>query len=193
MKNLILKTTRLTTTNHLLIIKVTFLFMLVSLTSSFAQNITTATWVGGTPGGERNWQDYRNWDNQKVPTWTTTVIIPDVQSKSGFFPTIETTVAEIEHLKIESDATLLILKGGSLTNNGESTYKDGLLNFGRLHIDGILKIMNTAMTAINNEKGLIQNIGKIELHEVNQTIATRKKYFINEGSLVIDAGLISQK
>ena len=72
----------------------------------FAQNY----WQGDTPGQETNWNEARNWSKNRVPDWRDEVIIPDVSSKGGFYPIIDTETYSIAALKIMSGARLTLLE-----------------------------------------------------------------------------------
>jgi hypothetical protein len=88
------------------------IFFLGNFTQANAQK--TNTWIGGTPGQTTNWNCPKNWSTYQVPDAFQTVIIPDVESNSGFYPIINETDMEVNALVLESGASLTITKKGSL-------------------------------------------------------------------------------
>ena len=88
------------------------LFFLGNATFCQAQKINF--WKGGTPGQETNWNCAKNWSPNKVPDGFQNVIIPDVSTGSGVYPTIMSSGLEVNALTLESGATLKIEKQASL-------------------------------------------------------------------------------
>jgi len=88
-------------------------FFLVNVPFCEAQKINS--WKGGTPGQEANWSCAKNWSANRVPDAFQNVIIPDVSSGSGVYPTIKDGGLEVNALILESGAALEIAKKGSLT------------------------------------------------------------------------------
>ena len=126
-----------------------------------AQNI----WRGGTPGAETEWANPRNWSMNQVPDWTDfAVIIPDVSSRSRFFPVIRNRIPEISYLVIEAGARLTVEATGVLTINGEHTYNHGILNTGHLYNSGQMTIVNTALAPLDDSSNTIHNTGKMDIH-----------------------------
>ncbi len=96
-------------------------FFFAAITLFFLGNATyceaqkTNNWKGGTPGQETNWNCAKNWSANQVPDAFQNVIITDVSSGSGFYPTIKDGGFEVNALILESGAALEIAKKGSLT------------------------------------------------------------------------------
>ncbi len=127
------------------------LIVLVSIcsTSMEAQNI----WIGGTIAHESEWNDAKNWSNNRVPDWTEDVIIKDVSSNSGYFPIIDSKVEPIAHFEIQSNAELTIQRNGDLVVDGISTFNIGITLIGNIDLDGDLEIKNTALNSLENLSG----------------------------------------
>ncbi len=62
-----------------------------------------------------NWNCPKNWSTNKVPDGFQNVIIPDVSTGSGAYPSIKSGGLEVNALTLESGATLKIEKQASLT------------------------------------------------------------------------------
>lgn len=90
----------------------TCLFFLGNCTLLNAQKLSY--WKGGTPGMESNWNCPKNWSNAKVPDGFSDVIIPDVSSGSGCYPTLKDRGLEVNSLTLQSGTSLNIEKQGTL-------------------------------------------------------------------------------
>ena len=88
------------------------MFLLGNTTQVQAQKINR--WKGGTPGQATNWNCPKNWSAYHVPDAFQNVIIPDVSSGSGVYPTISEDGLEVNELVLESGACLTIESGGGL-------------------------------------------------------------------------------
>ena len=91
------------------------LFMVICTfitTSTFAQQATT--WLGGTPGQERNWNEARNWSNNRVPDAFSNVFIPDVSFSTFSAPVIASGTVELNTITIASNGQLTIGKNAKL-------------------------------------------------------------------------------
>lgn len=80
--------------------------------SLFAQK--TATWKGGTPGHETQWQCPKNWKGNTVPNEFSNVLIPDVSTAGMAYPVVNNAV-EINALRLEGNAMITVAQGGRLT------------------------------------------------------------------------------
>lgn len=151
-------------------LKIAITILSLLLISSFtlsAQN----SWKGGTLGAEQEWNNPKNWSENRVPDWRDeTVIIQDVSSRSGYFPTVSTVVPEIGHLRLEGGATLMVANNGKLIVNGETTFNYGILNAGKLVNYGFVSIENTAMNPLENPRNNIINKGAFALIDQSQKI-----------------------
>ncbi len=110
------------------------MFLLGNTTQLQAQKINC--WKGGTPGQATNWNCPKNWSTSQVPDEFQNVIIPDVSSGSGVYPTIDEDGMEVNTLVLESAACLTITKQGGLNViNGMETYGSTDLDLkGKLHL-----------------------------------------------------------
>lgn len=88
------------------------MFLLGITTQLKAQKINN--WKGGTPGQATNWNCPKNWSTNQVPDAFQNVIIPDVSTGSGVYPTINEDGLEVNKLVLESGACLTITKMGGL-------------------------------------------------------------------------------
>lgn len=99
------------------------LVILFTLTFStnllFAQQF--ASWQGGTPGQETNWNEARNWSNYKVPDAFSNVLIPDVSTTTFSAPVIEDGIVELNSILIESNAQLQVDKDAILIIHDHAT------------------------------------------------------------------------
>ena len=135
--------------------KIATLSFATALTLIFGLSIslsaqTTATWKGGAPGMEHEWNCPKNWSSYRVPDAFSDVIIPDVSSTTLAAPVIKNGVFEVNSIQVhpnakltvEQDAQLVVynidndclnrqglcLKGSLLILNGgaESVFKNGV-------------------------------------------------------------------
>lgn len=131
------------------------MFLLGNTTQLQAQKINC--WKGGTPGQATNWNCPKNWSASQVPDEFQNVIIPDVSSSSGVYPTISEPCQEVNALVLESGASLTITKSGGLNvlttmeehGNSEMKLKGKLLIIPTNGYAGTMK------TADNNELAVI--------------------------------------
>ena len=146
---------------------VIFTILFTSINPLNAQNF----WIGGSPGAEQEWNNSKNWSENKIPDlWDDTVVIPDVTSQSGYFPIIKNKAKPIAHLRIESGANVTILKKGKLIIDGSNTFNYGIFNVGNLVNQGMVSIGNTAMTPFENVKQNISNQGIIAVTDFSHDI-----------------------
>lgn len=140
---------------------------MLSTTTLVAQ--TTATWLGGTPGRETNWEEARNWSNYRVPDEFSNVIIKHTNSGHQSQPTIRGTV-EVLSIEIQSNAALIIDVDGSLLINGDDTYTRGVLIYG----------------------GQLYNNGKIDLRQIDNSFgAPLAQQCKGEGVIVTDDDVLN--
>ena len=78
----------------------------LSATITFAQQ--TVTWKGGTPGNETNWNEAKNWSNNRVPNIFSDVVIEDVSTSTFSTPSIEGGIIELNSIRITSNAKLTV-------------------------------------------------------------------------------------
>ena len=121
--------------------------ILISFSFIDAQNI----WIGGFPGDETNWDNPRNWSLNKVPDLDKHVIIPDMSTHGSFYPVIDKEINEIPSLELGSNAKIEITKTGILTIDGSCDFDYGISGKGNLVNNGLIRINNTGLAAIQNE------------------------------------------
>ncbi len=138
-------------------IMIALLFLSVQI---HAQNY----WLGGAIGQETNWNHPANWSENHVPDWADlAVVIPNVESQSGYFPEISNEVPEIPYLLIEGGAYVTILESGHLVIDGGTTYNYGIHNVGSIFNGGQLTILKTAMDHFAEPRDNVYNYGVIAL------------------------------
>lgn len=133
-------------------------------------------WVGGTVGFETDWNTPTNWSGNLVPTINDSAVIP----VRPFLPFISLGVnAVAEYVTLETDGTLLIDAGKSLTiaTNGQFINNSGTVNnlgAGKVIFNGAGTIAGTNTT----------QFGDLELNAATalSTIPTVA------GSLILNAG-----
>ncbi|MFN0014606.1 MAG: hypothetical protein ACKVU2_08665 [Saprospiraceae bacterium] len=114
-------------------------------------------WKGGTPGMESNWNNPKNWSNNRVPDAFANVVIPDVSSRSRTFPVIDRKGAEVGSLTLESGSSLVVLNSGSLKVH------EGLEQIGVSHLDARGKLIRNegiALSEVLPSTGLVSSSGK---------------------------------
>lgn len=121
--------------------------ILVTISFTQAQNI----WIGGFPGDETSWDNHRNWGLNKVPDLDKHVIIPDMSTHGSFYPVVNCKVHEIPSLEIASNAKIEVTKDGVLTIDGSCDFDYGISGNGNIVNNGIIKINNTGLAAIQND------------------------------------------
>lgn len=119
-------------------------------------------WIGGTTGAETAWDNPNNWSKNHIPDWTDSeVIIPNVNSRSRFYPIVNSEVPVIPYLVIEDGAKLTIAKTGALYIDGGAIYNHGVYNIGKLINSGTLLVKNTTQTALFSPSGIVKNTGTL--------------------------------
>ncbi len=148
-----------------IIILTSFLFVFLTNTNSIAQNY----WLGGFPGQETEWNQPRNWSENRVPDLSQdAIIIPNVSTESGYFPVLKNEVPSIASLEIQSGASLSILKEGKLSIDGIQTFNYGLLLIGDLKNAGFIKIDNTGLSRIEGNIHHLKNEGFVLLGDLKE-------------------------
>lgn len=117
-------------------------------------------WRGGARGAQQDWNDPRNWCNNRVPGWFDTAVISPKYTEQGFFPVIGEFSNDISQLSIEPDACLCISPKGRLCIDSMKKHIFGIINDGELSIEGELTILRTNAACIRNS-GYIINTGSL--------------------------------
>lgn len=116
------------------------LISILSCTALIAQN--DVTWLGGTPGRQTEWNEARNWSNQRVPDEYSNVIIKWANSGHHAQPVIDGK-AEVLSIEIHGGATLSLGEDARLSIDGEHAYTMGIqLYGGRLINNGQIDLHN---------------------------------------------------
>lgn len=107
----------------------------LSATITFAQQ--TVTWKGGTPGNETNWNEAKNWSNNRVPNIFSDVIIADVSTSTFSTPSIKGGTIELNSIYIASNAKLTVETNAKVI---VYSHAEGLLKE-NLDIEGTFMVM----------------------------------------------------
>jgi PKD repeat protein len=113
---------------------------------------TPGLWEGGTAGAENDWNTPNNWDDGRLPTATTNVVIPNGVTD---YPDISGTFS-CQNMEIKDGAVVYVLAGATLNITGNLTVGQG--NTGVLIVDGgtcnvtgvITSAPGSAIQVINN-------------------------------------------
>jgi hypothetical protein len=117
-----------------------------------------ATWTGGTPGKNTDWNEPRNWDIGQIPGPDTKVII--ARSDNGHYaqPIISSPV-QIAEIVLQSGATLTISATGQLTVDGTHTYSRGIvMQGGTLTNEGEIMFKNI-------DEGIMARMEAVQLQQ----------------------------
>jgi hypothetical protein len=148
-----------------------FLFVLttISLNAQFESNWRHVgasgfenVWLGGTPGQETNWDNPRNWSENRVPDEDSWVIVQNLNTGHHAFPIINSEVI-ISGIEVHAGASLKVAAAGELIIDGEYANNYGILNYGDVINEGRISIFNTALCPVLDERNKIQNLGAVAL------------------------------
>jgi len=103
------------------------LFFALNTASAQIENI----WVDEKPGRPIDWNVAANWSLQQVPNEFHDVLIPNTSTTTFSYPVIFNEV-EINSLRIESGAKLVILETGKLQLNAVGSKNEVLANAGEI-------------------------------------------------------------
>lgn len=103
------------------------LFFVLNTASAQIENV----WVGGKPGRPIDWNVAANWSLQQVPNEFHDVLIPNTSTTTFSYPVIFNEV-EINSLRIERGAKLVILETGKLQLNAVGSRNEVLANAGEI-------------------------------------------------------------
>ncbi len=147
-----------------------FFLLLFSLTSSNLLHAETITWTGTT---STDWNTTSNWNTNTVPTANDEVFVNnDLLDSGGFMPVITSDVGTIRRIEFETETSLNIGGGGSLTIDGTGCSwcfgvylrRDVTLT---ISANASLTIFNMTRDGIYNYKGSIVNDGSIHIYDVS--------------------------
>jgi hypothetical protein len=114
---------------------------------------TPGIWVGGSNGAETDWNTPGNWDDGRVPTVATNVIIPE---GSDFYPVVSGSL-NCQDVEISDGATMTVQTGATLNIEGDLIVGQG--NSGVLYIDGGTCNVNGVVTSALGSSIQILNNG----------------------------------
>lgn len=114
-----------------IIFQIASLFLLLFFAANELSAQIQNTWVGGTPGHPIDWDVASNWSLQRIPNEFSNVVIPNTATTTFSYPSIDKAV-EINSLRIESGAKLVILESGKLQLNFAGATSDALANAGEI-------------------------------------------------------------
>lgn len=124
----------------------------LTTTITFAQQ--SVTWKGGTPGKETNWNEARNWSNNKVPNEFSDVTIPDVSTSTFSNPVIKKGTIELNCISIGSNGQLTVESDAKVIVYG---FAEGIIKE-NLNLEGTLFVMEEyANSGLENVVILIED------------------------------------
>jgi len=83
--------------------------LLLCLAQGYSNAQKIATWKGGTPGRNTDWNCPGNWKEGRVPNEFSKVVIPDVSTCTFSYPVVRKDTVEISSLQCAPGATLTLL------------------------------------------------------------------------------------
>ena len=98
---------------------------------------TTATWKGGKPGREYDWNCAANWKEGRTPNEYSLVLIPAGMS---YYPVIKKEVDPIDGLMLEAGSALTLQNDGALQVLGATERSNSLILKGHIENHGTLKL-----------------------------------------------------
>lgn len=116
---------------------------------------TPGLWVGGTSGWETSWNVAGNWDDGKVPSSSTDVIIP---AGSAFYPVLS-GIYTCNDITVKDGGSMTIQSGAVLNVNGNLNVGQGAA--GILTVDGGTLNVTGTFTALPGSVVDIKNGGVI--------------------------------
>ncbi len=137
----------------------TLLSFIVAFVIIHSTAVAQIVWRGGTPGQEEAWSNPRNWDQHRVPDADDIVIIPNTETRGGFYPVIDGQAGPIYYLEIQGGAKLTVTPYGSLAIDGAGKYEDAILLVGALENHGEIRVANTAGQVAAGHPEEIRNTG----------------------------------
>ena len=120
-----------------------------------AQNV----WRGGTPGQEQEWNNPRNWSQNRVPDIDDIVLIPNTESRGGFYPVISKDAGPIYYLEVQGGATLSVTTNGKLMIDGVGKYEDAILLIGTIENKGEIRVQMEEKEAVAGHPENLMNTG----------------------------------
>lgn len=119
---------------------------------------TPGLWNGGTAGSPTDWNTANNWDDGRVPTASTNVVIPEGVT---FYPVAAGNYA-CNDMTIQDNSTMTIQPGANITVNGdldigESGSGDLIINASTCTVSGVITVSPGSSVSISNGGQLIEN------------------------------------
>ena len=124
-----------------------------------AQNV----WKGGTPGQEQEWNNPKNWSQNRIPGIDDMVLIPNTESRGGFYPVVNGEAGPIYYLEVQGGATLSINQNGRLTIDGMGKYEDAILLIGTIVNHGEIQISADKGQMVAGHPESLLNAGQISV------------------------------
>ncbi len=112
---------------------------------------TPGLWEGGVAGSETDWNTPGNWDDGRVPTSSTHVVIPD---NIAFYPEVDGSYS-CNDLLVKDGATAAVAAGSVMNVNGNLTVGEGqsgvlTVNGGVCHVAGTVTVHPGASIDLKN-------------------------------------------
>ncbi|MFN0174199.1 MAG: hypothetical protein ACKVU0_06090 [Saprospiraceae bacterium] len=85
------------------------LLLLLCIAHGYSNAQKIATWKGGTPGRNTEWNCPGNWKEGRVPNEFSSVVIPDISTSTFSYPVVRKGTVEISSLQCAPGAKLTVL------------------------------------------------------------------------------------
>jgi len=106
------------------------LMLLLCLAQGYSNAQKIATWKGGTPGRNTDWNCPGNWKEGRVPNEFSNVVIPDVSTWTFSYPVIRKGTVEISSLQCAPGAKLTLLGNAKVIELDSAAQKSDRKNKG---------------------------------------------------------------
>jgi PKD repeat protein len=118
---------------------------------------TPGLWNGGTAGSETSWNTANNWDDGRVPTSGTDVIIP---AGSTYYPVVSGSYS-CSDVEIKDGAQMTVQAGATMNITGDLNVGQGtggvlIINGGTCNVTGVVNALPGSTVDIKNG-GLLNN------------------------------------
>jgi hypothetical protein len=112
---------------------------------------TSGLWQGGTAGAETDWNTANNWDDGRIPTASTNVVIPQ---GATYYPAGSGIISCMD-MEIKDGATVTVQPASTLNINGNLNIGQGgtgmlIVNGGTCNVTGIINALQGSQIDLKN-------------------------------------------
>jgi PKD repeat protein len=112
---------------------------------------TPGLWQGGTAGAETDWNTANNWDDGRIPTASTNVVIPQ---GAAYYPAGSGIISCMD-MEIKDGATVTVQPASTLNINGDLNIGQGgtgmmIVNGGTCNVTGIINALQGSQIDLKN-------------------------------------------